>query len=511
VIDVSSDESRDLVLRLRGVSKSFDGTTVLKELDLDVKRGETVVLLGENGAGKSTLKNILCGLVKSDGGEIEFNGELERDWSAARAKELGLAAIHQELSLFSNMSVAENVHILELAKGSAGFIRTRRLEAKTDEMFRDLLDIEMDSSQLVSDLPLGQRQLVEIVKAIRSASSVLVLDEPTTSLSMEERQHLFKVMRRLRDSGYALIHVTHFLEEVEQVGNKVAIMRDGEIVAFAKSGELSVSRIEQHMVGRELGAVKREAPEGDGHDRPVVLEVDKIRDNSILQGVSFSLRAGEILGIAGLTGAGRSELMQGIIGIRPVQGDVTLHGKPYMNRSVTDSKKRGLVLVSEDRREEQAFLERSVRENLTAPLLERVSTRLGWIRRQAERELATSMVKKFDVKTDGIESDLGSMSGGNQQKAILARWLGLDPTVCLLDEPTKGIDVGAKAQVQQIIFDLARRGVGVVVVSSDLPELFQVSDRILVMRQGRIAAELNQQDFNGPDVLRAASGGGLEK
>lgn len=404
------------VLRLRGVSKSFDGTTVLKKLDLDVKNGETVVLLGENGAGKSTLKNILCGLIKSDSGDIEFNGVKEAEWSAARAKELGLAAIHQELSLFSNMTVAENVHILDLAKATAGFIRGRRLEATTNEMFRDLLDIEMDSSQLVADLPLGQRQLVEIVKAIRSASSVLVLDEPTTSLSMDERQHLFKVMRRLRDSGYALIHVTHFLEEVDEVGDRVAIMRDGEIVAMAAKGELSVRQIQHHMVGRELDSVKRVAGSIEPEDQPIVLEVDELRDNSMLNGVSFSVRAGEIVGIAGLTGAGRSELMQGIVGIRPVVGTVQLHGEPFLNRSVISAKKRGLVLVSEDRREEQAFLERSVRNNLTSALLARVSNRVGWMRTRLENEIANTMVKKFDVRTEGVEAEFGSMSGGTSRK-----------------------------------------------------------------------------------------------
>lgn len=494
------------VLRLTGVSKSFDGTTVLKRLDLEVHRGETLILLGENGAGKSTLKNILCGLVASDGGEIEFNGVIESSWSSQRAKDLGLAAIHQELSLFPNLSVAENVNMLGLSQSRTGYVSMRQLVARTDELFRDLLDIELDSSQLVSDLPLGQRQLVEIVKAIQSASSVLVLDEPTTSLSISERQQLFRVMRRLRASGYALIHVTHFLEEVEEVGDRVAVMRDGEIVAFKHKGDLTIPEIEELMVGRELAAVHRERSSVDA-TAPVVLEVTDIRDGTMVNGVSLSVRKGEILGIAGLTGAGRSELMQSLVGLRPAEGSVVIAGKPFEDRSVLESRRRGMVLVSEDRRAEQAFLERTVRENLTSARLDSVSTRFGLMRTRKETALTNTLIKDFGVKTSGSEAPFGAMSGGNQQKGILARWLSLSPSVCLLDEPTKGIDVGAKAEVQRTIFELADDGVAVIVVSSDLPELFQVSDRILVMRGGKIAAELARDQFDPALILRAASSG----
>ena len=495
------------VLKLTGVSKSFDGTTVLKRLDLEVHRGETLILLGENGAGKSTLKNILCGLIQSDGGDIEFDGVLEEHWSSQRAKDLGLAAIHQELSLFSNLTVAENVNMLNLGRGRTGFVSMKQLVTRTDDMFRDLLEIELDSSQLVSDLPLGQRQLVEIVKAIQSASSVLVLDEPTTSLSISERQQLFQVMRRLRADGYALIHVTHFLEEVEEVGDNVAVMRDGEIVAFKHKGELSIPQIEQLMVGRELAALHHDKS-SMAPDAPVVLDVSDIRDEvAKVNGVSLSVRKGEILGIAGLTGAGRSELMQALIGLRPSDGTVVVDGEPFGNRSVLRSRRRGMVLVSEDRRSEQAFLERTVRENMTSARLDRVSNRLGLMRNRKERALTTALIDEFGVKTGSSEALFGAMSGGNQQKGVLARWLSLAPRVCLLDEPTKGIDVGAKAEVQRTIFELADDGVAVVVVSSDLPELFQVSDRILVMRGGKIAAELARDEFDPATILRATSSG----
>ncbi|UOR01359.1 sugar ABC transporter ATP-binding protein [Leucobacter allii] len=497
--------SGEPVLRLEGISKSFTGTVVLKKLDLDVRAGETLILLGENGAGKSTLKNILSGLIPSDGGRIVFNGQVEEAWSTTRAKELGLAAIHQELSLFPNMTVAENVCVLELGQGGP-FVSPRRLVRKVDRMFKDLLDMEFDSSQLVRDLPLGQRQLVEIVKAVGSASSVLVLDEPTTSLSIQERQQLFTVMRRLRASGFALIHVTHFLEEVEAVGDRVAVMRDGEVVAVRDSGDITVSEIEQFMVGRELAAVQRPERSQQIAD-DVVLSVAGLEDEALLQGIDLEVRAGEVVGLAGLTGAGRSELLCALVGLRESTGRVEIDGTAFENRSVEESRKRGMVLVSEDRRSEQAFLERTVRENLTAPFLRRVSNGFGWMRSKQERVLANTLIGDFDVKTASSEAEFGAMSGGNQQKAILARWLSLDPKVCLLDEPTKGIDVGAKAQVQRTIFELSDSGVGVVVASSDLPELFQLCDRILVMSNGAIATELTRDAFDPAVILRAASSG----
>lgn len=490
-------------MRLSGISKSFDGTVVLKNMDLEVIPGETLILLGENGAGKSTLKNIMCGLLPSDGGSIEFDGVAQADWSDTKAKELGLAAIHQELSLFPNLSVAENVNITALGNGR-GYVSPKQLVKRTDAMFRELLEIDLDTSKLVSELPLGQRQLVEIVKAIRTASSVLVLDEPTTSLSIQERQQLFAVMRRLRDSGYALVHVTHFLEEIEAVGDRVAVMRDGELVSLKDKNELSIHEIEQLMVGRELASVSR--PGSKSHEKsPVVLDVSNLGDDSLLHDISFSVRAGEVVGIAGLSGAGRSELMQAIVGLRPAAGSVTVCGEPFTRRSVSAGIERGIVLVSEDRRAEQAFLERTVRENLTSPMLSRVSNRFGWMKITSEKTLAQQLISRFGVKTESSSADFGSMSGGNQQKAILGRWLSLNPKVCLLDEPTKGIDVGAKADVQGTIFDLAAEGMGLVVVSSDLPELFQVSDRILVMKGGTFTAELDRSEFDATTILRAAS------
>jgi ABC-type sugar transport system ATPase subunit len=494
------------VMRLTNISKSFDGTRVLTSMDLDVTPGETLILLGENGAGKSTLKNIMCGLLSSDGGQIEFDGRVESEWNARRAKEVGLAAIHQELSLFPNLSVAENVHMTALGQGRLGLVSSRRLERETDAMFRDLLEIELDSSQLVSDLPLGQRQLVEIVKAIRTASSVLVLDEPTTSLSIQERQQLFGVMRRLRDSGYALVHVTHFLDEIAEVGNRVAVMRDGELVALRDAAEFTIPEIEGLMVGRELAAVTRPV-EGPAIDATPVLEVRDVSDSVLLHDISFSVRSGEIVGIAGLSGAGRSELMQALVGLRNVTGEVSVCGRPFERRSVKRGIERGIVLVSEDRRREQAFLERTVRENLSSASLSAVSTAWGWMKIKAEKRLSQDLIGEYGIKTASAEADFGSMSGGNQQKAVLARWLSLNPRVCLLDEPTKGIDVGAKADVQNSIFELAQAGVGLVVVSSDLPELFQVSDRILVLKNGGITAEIGRDDFDATTVLRAASTG----
>ena len=495
-------------MRLRGISKSFDGTTVFSGLDLDLRAGEVLVLLGENGAGKSTIKNILSGIVAPDAGTIEFDGQAEASWSQSRAAELGVAAIHQELSLFPNLSVAENVLIRELSRSSVGPVSRRRLVREAAALFRDLLGVDLDVTRPVESLSLGQRQVVEIVKAVRMASSVLILDEPTTSLSMHDREQLFRVIGRLRAEGFAIVHVTHFLDEVAAVGDRVAIMRDGAIVAQAAAGELSAAQIEQHMIGREVAAVARERANDRPAEGAVALEVAGLDDGERVRDVSFSVRRGEILGLAGLTGAGRTEVLHAIVGLRPALGDVAVAGVPYRARRLAESKRRGLVLVSEDRRLEQAFLQRPIAENVTAPWLSRVFRRGGWLDRRRERAFAGALVDEFDVRYDSLDSPIASLSGGNQQKVILARWISSDPEVVLLDEPTKGIDVGARAQIQERVFRLAARGAAIVVVSSDLPELMSLSDRILVMQRGRVTAAFAREEFDPAAILRAASGAG---
>lgn len=498
------------VLQLQGVAKSFAGVPVLRDINLAVGRGETLVLLGENGAGKSTLKNILCGLLAPDAGTIALKGEVKATWSAKEAKQSGVGAIAQELSLFPNLSVAENVFISELSKGK-GLVNRRRINEETVTIFEDLLDESVNPNALVDSLPLGKRQLVEIVKAVRRASSLLILDEPTTSLSIEERQRLFVVMNRLREAGYGLIHVTHFLEEVAAVGDRVAIMRDGVIVTTAHKADLTPGQIEQDMAGKTLLAVDDRLHLDPPSDGPPLLEVETLRDDSLLTGVSFEVRAGEIVGLAGLTGAGRTETLLGIVGLREVSGTVTVKGKRFSNRSPAKALGKGLVLVSEDRRSEQAYLGRSVRENITSAGLKDLRTRFGpFLSLRREKAASAELAGRFDVRSASINVPMVTLSGGNQQKAILARWISRSPQICLLDEPTKGIDVGAKAEVHGLVADLVRAGVGVVLVSSDVEELFALSHRILVLKDGAVVDELLREDFDATRIVRSASTGRTE-
>ena len=496
------------VLELKGVAKSFAGVPVLRDINLAVGRGETLVLLGENGAGKSTLKNILCGLLPPDAGTIALNGEVKTNWSAKEAKQSGVGAIAQELSLFPNLSVAENVFISELSTGRGGLVNRRRINEETVTIFEDLLEESIDPNALVDSLPLGKRQLVEIVKAVRRASSLLILDEPTTSLSIEERQRLFVVMNRLRGAGYGLIHVTHFLEEVAAVGDRVAIMRDGVIVTTAHKADLTPGQIEKDMAGKVLLAADSRLHLDPPRDEVPILEVEGMRDDSLLTGVSFQVRAGEIVGLAGLTGAGRTETLLGIVGLREVSGTVTVEGQSFSDRSPAKALSKGLVLVSEDRRSEQAYLGRSVRENITSAGLEDLRTKFGpFLSLRREKAASVDLATQFDVRSASINVPMVTLSGGNQQKAILARWISRSPRICLLDEPTKGIDVGAKAEVHGLVADLVRSGVGVVLVSSDVEELFALSHRILVLKDGAVVDELVREDFDATRIVRSASTG----
>ncbi len=484
---------------------------MLTDINLFVARGETLVLLGENGAGKSTLKNILCGLLEPDSGQIALSGEVRKEWDARAARDAGVGAIAQELSLFPNLSVAENVFITELSSSRWGLLNRRRINEETKAAFHDLLDEDIDPEALVGTLPLGKRQLVEIVKAVQRASTLLILDEPTTSLSIEERQRLFTVMRRLRDSGFGLIHVTHFLDEVKAVGDRVAIMRDGVIVTTASPDELTPGQIERDMAGSVLIAVEHELNLAPPADAPPVLEVEDLRDETLLDGVSFSIRPGEVVGLAGLTGAGRTETVLGIIGLRPVTGRVLLDGQEFTGRSPKKSLEIGMVLVSEDRRSEQAFLGRSVKENLTAVSLGHLTSGLmRLLSLRKERSEARELAATFDVRSSSIDVPMVTLSGGNQQKVVLARWFSQHPRVVLLDEPTKGVDVGAKAEVHRLIADLTSKGVAVVLVSSDLSELFALSHRILVLHSGRVVDEQVRGQFDATRIVKAASSGHAE-
>jgi ABC-type sugar transport system ATPase subunit len=494
------------LLRAAGVSKSFAGVPVLRDVSLSVTRGEILMLVGQNGAGKSTLKNILSGLVAPDSGQVHLAGRVATRLSTANADRFGIGTIHQELSLFENLSVAENIHLPHLPQ-RLGRVDRRKMEAETRSVLRERLGASIDPWTPVEELSLGERQMVEIAKAIHRSSSILILDEPTTCLNLHERARLFSAVRRLRKQGYAIVYVTHFMEEVYELGDQIVVLRDGRVVGTGTAAEMPRERLTHLMVGHDLAAMTA-APAPVAVDAPVMLEVEQLTDGASIWDVSFRIHAGEILGLAGLRGAGRSEVAETLLGLRHGEGNIRLRGRPFSERSPRAAMERGLVLVSEDRRRDQAFLSRTVRENLSAPLLSRlVGAPPGFLRLDREREYATRTTAAFDVHHPGLEAFMLALSGGNQQKAIIGRWLQSDPAVCILDEPTKGVDIGARAEMHRLIRERAATGMAFLLISSDLPELIGLAHRVLVFHKGRIAGEVPRAGAQPNRILSLASRG----
>jgi ABC-type sugar transport system ATPase subunit len=480
---VAAEDGQAPLVALRGIAKSFAGVAVLKGVGFIVRPGEVVMLVGENGAGKSTLKNILCGVIAPDVGVIGFLGRSYTALSTALADRLGIGTIHQELSLFGNLSVAENIHLPHLPY-RAGLVDREAMRAAVATLLRDLLGSAIDPAADVDALSLGERQLVEIAKSIHRSSSLLILDEPTTCLSLPERQRLFDVVRRLRTRGFGIIYITHFMEEVYELADRIVVLRDGVVVGDGTPVEIPLARLARLMVGHDLG------------------------EGNLVQDVSFTLRAGEILGLAGLVGAGRSETAELLLGLRRGAGEVTLAGRPFTGRSPRSARARGLVLVSEDRRRDQAFLARPLRENLTAPSLEELRAgRLRLLAPGREKQLATGIVTAFGVDHPGLEAPMVTLSGGNQQKAILGRWFEGDPSVCILDEPTKGVDIGAREAVHRMILERASAGVAFLLITSDLAELRLLAHRVLVLHKGRVVANLGRAEADLHHIMALASTG----
>ena len=501
-----AEGGRAPLMALRGIEKSFAGVAVLEGVGFIVRPGEVVMLVGENGAGKSTLKNILCGVIAPDAGAIEFFGRTYPALSTALADRLGIGTIHQELSLFGNLSVAENIHLPHLPR-RAGLVDYKAMRATAATLLGDLLGSAVDPSADVDALSLGERQLVEIAKSIHRSSSLLILDEPTTCLSLPERQRLFEVVRRLRTRGFGILYITHFMEEVYELADRIVVLRDGAVVGDGTPAEIPLARLARLMVGHDLGLPVTALP-ARLQQAPVVLEARGLSDGGLVQDIGFTLRAGEILGLAGLVGAGRSETAELLLGLRRGTGEVILAGRPFVDRSPRAARARGLVLVSEDRRRDQAYLARPLRENLTAPCLAELQTgRLRLLALGREKHLAADIATAFGVDHPGLEAPMVTLSGGNQQKAILGRWFEGDPSVCILDEPTKGVDIGAREAVHRMILERAAAGVAFLLITSDLAELRLLAHRVLVLHKGRLVADLGRAEADLHHIMALASTG----
>lgn len=499
------------VVRMRGITKSFGPVRVLHDVNFDLLPGEVHVLAGENGAGKSTLVKILAGVHSDYEGSIEIGGRPVRPSSPIEANALGVAPIYQELSLVPSMSVADNIFLGRFLE-RRGFIsdRAQRREAR---LLLDQMGVDVDPAALVGELPIATRQLIEVAKALGRNARVIVMDEPTSALSALEVERLFTLIRRLKALGCGIVYITHKMEEIERIADRITVLRDGAWVGAAPASELPISRIIQWMVGRELeDQSPRHTPQlGEVRLRAArfTVRAPERTARPLVEDVSFSVRAGEILGIAGLQGSGASDLLMGLFGAcgRRAAGGVWLNGRPVAIRSPRDAISHGVAMLTNDRKANGLVLSMSVIENSVLAGLDRIAPG-GWRRPRREREAARKLAESLRLRAASLDMEVGELSGGNQQKVALAKWLQTDPQVLLLDEPARGIDVGARREIYQLLNEWTARGMAIVLISAELPELLALSDRVLVMHRGRVTALFDRAGASPHAVLEAAMGKG---
>lgn len=489
------------LLQMTGISKSFGSNLVLDGVSLEVEAGEVVALLGENGAGKSTLIKILGGIYKSDGGEIAIRGEKKDIHSAAIAGENGIRIIHQEIILVPERTIAANVFLGRELRNGAGLVDAKRMEQETQKIIDDL-HINLRAGQLVSELTIGMQQLVEIIKAISADAQIVVMDEPTSSLSHGEVEMLFKIIGLLREKNVGIIYISHRLEELFAVTDRIVVLRDGKMVGDVPTKTADKDDLIRLMVGRELNSYYTRNVHEIGEKS---LEVTGLSHEKYFKNVNFYARYGEIVGFAGLVGARRTELMKTVFGaFKNTGGEIKLDGKPIQIKNQRDAIDNGIVYVSEDRRGEGLILDNDVEFNMGLVCLSDFIKSVG-VNKKAWGEMVESYRKKFSIKITSPKQKTGTLSGGNQQKVVLSKWLAKNPKVIILDEPTRGIDVGSKAEIYEIIDQLAANGVSIIMVSSELPEVINMCNRCYVMCEGKITGELLEDEFTQEAIMKYAT------
>ncbi len=489
-------------IAFNGITKRFPGVLALDGVSLEIAEGSCHALMGENGAGKSTLGKILAGVYVADEGSIRLNGQPIRAPNPLAARKLGIAMVHQELAFCPNLTVAENLCLGELPN-RAGWLDRRRLRDQARAMLTEIgSDIDVDVP--MDELSTAQEQLVQIAAALGTQARIIVMDEPTSSLSVRESEHLFGLLGQLKQRGITVIYVSHRMEEIFRLCDTVTVLRDGRHVATEPVAATNTERLIQQMVGREVKQYTSQHLQKQLGEE--LLRVESLSSPGKFNNVSFSLRAGEILGFAGLVGAGRSEVAQAIFGIDPnVTGKVFVRGQEMPRGSVTTALASGIGLLPEDRKRMGLVLSMNCRENTSLAVLSRLSLG-GFVKRGKERTLAQTYVDKLRVKTPSIEAGVDGLSGGNQQKVALAKWLARECAILIVDEPTRGVDVGAKAEIHRLLDELACQGLALLVISSELPEIMNLSRRIIVMRDGDVAGELERADFSQPALMRLMAG-----
>jgi ribose transport system ATP-binding protein len=493
------------LLEMKGICKRFPGVVALDQISLSVYPAEVLALVGENGAGKSTLMKIIGGIYGLDEGTIRLDDSPVEIHSVSDAIRLGISFIHQELNVFDNLDLAGNIFFGREPRkwGWLSLIDRERMYASAQTYLRRL-GLDISSRTPLSKLSIAQRQLVEIAKALSQNARLLIMDEPTSSLTLAETERLIRVVSELRAQGVSIIYISHRLGEVKSIADRVLVLRDGRNVGQLSRDEISHERLVQMMVGRDLA---RFYPHAEEVGEAPYFEVKNVRTTRYPhQAVSFNIRQGEILGLAGLVGAGRSELAQALFGVdAALAGEVVLNSMTLKINSPREAIARGIYLIPEDRRRSGLILEDCIRENITLPALRNFAS-MGFIKRAAERRAANESFHRLNIKAPSIEERAGNLSGGNQQKVVLARWLALEPKVLIFDEPTRGIDVGAKAEIYDLMRKLAASGVAILMISSDMEEILGVSDRVAVMHEGRLAGTLERHQFTEESVMSLAIG-----
>ena len=486
---------------MRGIAKSFGGVPVLKQVDFDLRKSDIHALVGGNGAGKSTLMKILVGVYTRDGGSYEVGGRQVDFRTVQDARASGVGMIFQEFSLVSTLSVAQNVFLTREMRSRGGFIDDRGMERRTRELF-ETMNVEVDPRRSLDELPTAFWQLTEIAKALSQNAGVLIMDEPTAALAKAETVELFQLMRRLKDQGISIIYISHRMEEVFEICDQITVLRDGRAVMTEDLANVTPRVVIDEIIGRKLehALEYQERQVGD----EVLLEARGLSTATKLRGVDFKLRQGEVLGLAGLMGSGRTELARALFGIDPLEaGELLLMGEPIKIANPRDAMAHGVALIPEDRRAQGLILDHAVRENFLLPLLSRIS-RAGFVDDAEGDRRTDSFVTRLSIKTRSTSQPIGTLSGGNQQKVVIAKWLGIEPHILIMDEPTAGVDIGTKGEIVSMIRAFADQGNSVIIVSSELPELLAVSDRVLILRDGQVERELDRADIHQEEELHHA-------
>jgi ABC-type sugar transport system ATPase subunit len=497
--------SQTPVLTMRGISKRYPGVKALQDVDFTAYSGEVMALVGENGAGKSTLLKILAGAVSADSGQIELDGQAVDITNPIAAKKLGISVIYQELNLASHLSVAENLFVGKEPKTKFGLMDFSRMQ-NTSQQLLDEMGLNISAKELVGDLNIALRQMVEIAKALLDNARIVVMDEPTSSLTEEESATLFRIIEDLKSKGVCVVYVSHRMREVFEICDRITVLRDGKLVDEKRINETTPSEIVKLMVGRELSDLygSRNSPLDEA--LPAILEVRALRSGPELRDLSFDVKPGEIVALSGLIGSGRSEAAMAVFGARSIDaGEIKLNGKPVKFKRPEHAIRNGIALVPEDRKNQGLFLHLSVRHNMSSASLSDIST-ASLISGNKDKMLATAYSEALSLRQTAREVAVGTLSGGNQQKVVLGRWLAKNPKVLILDEPTRGVDIGAKGEIYQIIRRIASDGVGVLIISSELTEVLGLADRIVVMREGSKVAELLSKDATESKIISLATG-----